>query len=279
MLPTRLLGSTGFSATRLGLGGQITVESADQANDAEAIVHRALDLGINYIDTSPRYGATASETNIGRVMAHRRQEAFLATKTVERTYDGAMRQVEESLKRLQTDYLDLYQIHNLRLREDLLTLLSPDGALKAFTKLKDEGIIRFVGVTGHKDPVLLKDAIAAYPFDTILMSLNVGDAHYASFKDSVLPEAVQRKMGIIAMKVTAKGRLQPGKEFTMQELISYVLTLPVATVIVGMGTLEELEENVQIVQHFTPLSEMAMSQLETRAAPLAYPANFFKHEW
>jgi uncharacterized protein len=279
MLPKRPLGSTGSSVTRLGLGGQITVEYADQAIDAEAIIHRALDLGINYIDTSPRYGDTASETNIGRVMAQRRNEVFLATKTKERTYSGVMHQVEESLQRLQTDHLDLYQIHNLRVEEELRTILALDGAMRAFTELKEQGIIRFAGVTGHKDPALMKKAIASYPFDTILMPMNVGDVYHASFQDGVLPAAVSRKMGIIGMKVTAKGRLTPGADFTMQELLGYVLTLPVTTAIVGIGTLEELEENVKIVQAFAPFSDDTMSLLEKRAAPMAYPANFFKHEW
>ena len=279
MLPTRPFGKTGFDVTLFSLGGEATVEKADRPDDAEAIVHRALDLGVNYIDTSPRYGDTGSETNIGRVMALRRPEAFLATKTIERTYDGVMKQIAESLKRLQTDHLDLYQVHNLRVKDELESILAPDGALKAFEKLKDQGVIRFMGVTGHKDPALMVEAIKAYPFDTILMSLNVGDVHYASFKNQVLDEAVERDMGIIAMKVTARKQLKPGEDFTMKDLLGYVFTLPITNAIVGIGSLAELEENVEIAQSFTPFSADEMSLLEQRAATMAYPANYFKHEW
>ncbi len=279
MLPKRSFGKTGFDVTLLSLGGEAAVEKADQPETAEAIGHRALDLGINYIDTSPIYGETGSETNIGLVMAKRRGEAFLATKTAQRTYDGAMRQLEESLQRLKTDYLDLYQVHNLRVDEELKAALAKDGAIKAFEKMKDQGVIRFIGVTGHKDPVLMMDAINAYPFDTILMSLNVGDVYHASFKKQLLDEAVKKEMGIIAMKVAAAGRLKPGRDFAMKEMLEYVFTLPITNAIVGTGSLEELEENVETVKSFSPLSEEEMAELEKRAKPLSYQANFFKHEW
>lgn len=279
MLTKRPLGKTGFEVALLGLGGQSTLQDPDRPEDAEAIVNRALDLGINYIDTSPRYGDTTSEKHLGRIMASRRSEVFLATKTADRTYDGTMRQVEDSLKRLQTDHLDLYQIHNLRLEDELLAILGKDGALKAFEKLKDDGVIRFMGVTGHKDPALMLDAIRAFPFDTVLMSLNVGDIHDRSFKEQLLGEAVKREMGIIAMKLTANGRLKPGEMFTIKEMLEYVFTLPVSNAIVGISSLAELEENVKIAGSFTPLSNKEMTALEDKAKPLAYPANYFKHEW
>ncbi len=277
MVPKRSLGKTGFQASLLGLGGQITVEHEDP--QAEAIIHKALDLGVNYIDTSPRYGDTVSETNIGRVMAHRRSEAFLATKTIERTYDGVMRQIDESLHRLQTDYLDLYQMHNLRLPEELQTILSPSGALKAFEQLQEQGTIRYMGITGHKDPALMMKAMESHPFDTILMPLNVGDVHFTPFQTQVLQKAAEKNLGIIAMKVAAKGKLNPGKDFTMEELLGYVCTLPITAAIVGVAGVKELEENVRIIQSFTPFSKEQMASLEKRSEKLAYPANFFKHEW
>jgi uncharacterized protein len=279
MLPKRPLGKTGFNVTLLSLGGEAAVEKKERPDDAEAIIHRALDLGINYIDTSPVYGETGSETNIGRVMASRRAEVFLATKSGERTYDGVMRQIEESLKRLQTDHLDLYQMHDLRMDAELKAILAKGGALEAFEKLKDQKVIRHIGVTSHKDPALMLEAIRAYPFATALVALNVGDVHHASFKDNFLPEAVQQGLGIVAMKATAAGRLKPGETFTMKEMLEYVFTLPISNVIVGIGSLDELEENIETLQAFSPLADAEMKALEDRAEPLAYKANFFKHEW
>ncbi len=279
MLPKRPFGKTGFEVTLLSLGGEAAVERLDRPDDAEAIIHRALDLGVNYIDTSPTYGDGGSETNIGRVMAIRRKEAFLATKTGERTYDGAMREVEESLKRLQTDHLDLYQVHDLRMEAELKAIMAKGGAMEAFEKLKDQGVIRHIGVTSHKDPQLLYDALCAYPFETALMALNVGDVHHASFKKNLLGKAVDLGIGIIAMKVAAAGRLKPGDAFTMKEMLTYAFSLPICNAIVGTGSLQELEENVKTATNFTPLSEEQMTALEKRAEPLAYPANFFKHEW
>jgi uncharacterized protein len=136
MLPKRLLGKTGFAVSIYSLGGESTIESTDRTEEAEAIINRALDLGVNYIDTAPAYNLGGSESNIGRVMKHRREEVFLATKTGSRSYSGTMRQAEKSLSRLQTDYLNLYQLHDMQTEDDLKKLLAEDGALKRLKNLK-----------------------------------------------------------------------------------------------------------------------------------------------
>ena len=280
MLPRRKLGKTGYSVSIFSLGGESMIERIDRSSDAEAIINRALDLGVNYIDTAPAYGLGGSESNIGRVMASRRKEVFLATKTGERSYDGAMHQVEESLARLQTDYLDLYQLHDLQSANDLDKALASDGAVKALEKLKSEGVIRYLGVTGHKDPNLMLRSIHEYPFDCILFPLNAGDIHYSSFKDLLLPEAVKLQLGIIVMKVTAVGRIFKDHGIQdMKQAFGYTLSHPVCTAIIGISTLEELEENVRLAEEFKFYSEAEIKGLENLTAPYMDEANFFKLHW
>jgi len=280
MLPRRKLGKTGYSVSIFSLGGESMIERIDRSSDAEAIINRALDLGVNYIDTAPAYGLGGSESNIGRVMASRRKEVFLATKTGERSYDGAMHQVEESLARLQTDYLDLYQLHDLQSANDLDKALASDGAVKALEKLKSEGVIRYLGVTGHKDPNLMLRSIHEYPFDCILFPLNAGDIHYSSFKDLLLPEAVKLQLGIIVMKVTAVGRIFKDHGIQdMKQAFGYTLSHPVCTAIIGISTLEELEENARLAEEFKSYSETEIKGLENLTAPYMDEANFFKLHW
>ncbi|MBW6464618.1 MAG: aldo/keto reductase [Dethiobacteria bacterium] len=280
MLPKRLLGKTGFSVSIYSLGGESTIESTDRTDEAEAIINRALDLGVNYIDTAPAYNLGGSESNIGRVMKRRREEVFLATKTGSRSYSGTMRQVEKSLSRLQTDYLNLYQLHDMQTEDDLKKVLAEDGALKALEELKSQGVIRHTGITGHKDPKLLLRVIKEYPFDCILFSLNAGDVHYRSFKEIVLPVAVSQNLGIIAMKVTAVGRIfNKNGLATMEQALGYTLSHPVSTAIVGITNLAEVEENVRIAAEFKPYTEEELRKLERLTEPYAEEANFFKYHW
>ncbi len=276
----RKLGKTGYLVSIFSLGGESAVERSKSPAEAEAIVNRALDLGVNYIDTAPAYGMGGSESNVGRVMAYRRKGVFLATKTGERSYDGTMRQVEKSLARLKTDYLDLYQLHDMQTREDLKQVLAEGGAIKALEQLKSEKVILNMGITGHKDPALLLRAIKEYPFDCLLFSLNAGDPHYRSFKQELLPEAIRQNLGVIAMKVTAVGRIFRKKGIaTMEQAYGYTLTHPVSTAIIGISTMAELEENVRIAKEFKPFTEEEINHLETLTAPYAEEANFFKHQW
>jgi hypothetical protein len=295
-MPTRNLGRTGFSVGIFSLGGQAAVEQPDNEALAVAIVERALDLGVNYIDTAARYGGDTpwSQTYIGQVMKRRRGEAFLASKTHDRARDGSLKLLEQSLKLLQTDHLDLWQIHNLQTLEQVEQIFRPEGAVSALREAKQQGIVRHVGVSGHADPAVLIEAISRFPFDTILLALNAADPHHLSFEEKLLPLAVEKEMGIIGMKIPARGRLlagftppplgHPGRRpqdkgpgtLKMQEALRYVLSLPVSTVIVGCDSVAQLEENVRLAREFNPLSGTQMAALEEKARPVHEQALFFR---
>ena len=299
-MPTRNLGKTGYKVAIFSLGGQAAVERPNNFDVAVPIVERALDLGVNYLDTSSIYGGPErwSEQYFGRVMKSRRHDAFLATKTKERTRDGSLRMIEKSLTLLNTDHVDLWQLHDIGLPEDVNAIFAKGGAMEALLEMQQQKVVRFLGVTGHYRPEALIDAISRHPFDTILMSLNAADTHIHSFTDQLLPLAVEKQMGIIGMKVPARGRLlsswtPPPLEqqqhswegsaiatrtgvMNMRDAMQFTLTHPVSTVIVGCDNLQQLEENVQIAREFTPLSQTQMAALNELAAPVAKQSLFFR---
>jgi aryl-alcohol dehydrogenase-like predicted oxidoreductase len=275
-MPTRDLGRTGFRVGLFSLGGQAAIEQPDNEAKAVAIVERALDLGVNYIDTSARYGGDArwSERYIGQVMKRRRREAFLATKTHDRTRDGSLRVLEKSLTLLQTDHVDLWQLHAMSSMADVDAVFAPGGAIEAFEKARSEKLVRFLGITGHTDPDVLSAAIRRFPFDAVLMAVNAADPYHLPFQKTLLPLAVEKKMGIIGMKIPARGRLLGA--ITMPEAMRYVLSLPVSTVIVGVDSVAQLEENVATARGFTPLGAQQLAALERKAEPVARQALWFR---
>jgi len=284
-MPARRLGNTGFNVGVFSLGGQAALETPGQEDLSDEIINRALDLGVNYIDTSAYYGqsnnqAGLSERNIGRAMASRRDSVFLATKSLRRDYNGAMRDLELSLANLQTDHVDLWQVHNIRTRNDWSLVTRPGGALEAFQQAKSEGTVRFIGISGHYDPVPLGEAITGHELDTVLMALNAADVHNKSFITNALPQAVERNMGIIAMKIPARGRLfAEGGVKTMEQALRYVLTLPISTAIIGCSSVKDVEENVELARKFTPYSEDEMQHLEDLTATYHREGAWFKYEW
>ena len=285
-MPTRPLGKTGHQVGLFSLGGQGLIEREGREEESIAIINRAIDLGVNYIDTAELYGGGRSERKIGQVMKTRRKEAYLATKTLKRDYDGAMRDLEGSLKNLQTDHLDCWQLHTVRSKADEEQIFAPNGALKALEKARNEKTVRFLGITGHKQPFVLKRCIERFPFDTILMALNPADASMpnnendASFIENLLPVAVEKKMGIIGMKVAGGGRLfKEGGFSAMEESMNYVLSLPISTVIIGITKLEEIEQNARMARGFKPLPPEEMKRIEAMFRPYADAATFFKREW
>ena len=277
-IPQREFGRTGRQVSILGLGGAFAVARSGSPEEAAAIVERSIDLGVNFIDTAPTYGA--SEANIGRVMLRRRQEVFLASKTIDRSYDGTMRLFEQSLKRLQTDHLDLLQLHGVHTANDLKTALRPGGAMSALEKLKDEGLINFTGITSHRNPSVLLQGINEYDFDCIMLTLNAGDPYYQPFQEDLLQAAVAKNLGIIAMKVAAYGRIfREGGITTMKDAMGYVLSFPVSTAVVGISNLAELEENASIAASFKPLAAEELHRLERLVEPYQQEVNFFKTQW
>ena len=264
-MPVRRLGRTDYQVPLFSLGGQSTVEQPGRRDEAVPIIHRALDLGVNYIDTAAAYGKGVSESYIGEVMKERRKEVFLATKTRDRTYDGTLRECEASLKRLHTDYLDLYQHHAVHRDEQLDEILGRDGSLRAFQRLHDEGVIRYKGITGHSPRVLLK-ALRQYDYDCTLVTLNPADLWMLDreFLGEFLAAAAEKDVGVIGMKVVGRGRiLESG--LTMPQLMAYTLSFPVATVVIGITTYEQVEQNVAIARAFEPLSEEQRAAMERRA--------------
>jgi aryl-alcohol dehydrogenase-like predicted oxidoreductase len=276
-MPERPFGRTGYNVRLFSLGGQATLERSGTHDESIAIINRALDLGVNYIDTAAAYGRGISQTYIGEVMATRRNEVFLATKTHDRTRDGSLRLLEESLRLLQTDRLDLWQLHNVRTEEQLDRIFGQGGAIEALQQAREDGIVRFLGITGHYDPATLVKAINTFEFDTILLALNPADPHFLPFADELLPLAVEKQLGIIAMKIPARGRMfREGGVTTMKDALSYVMTHPVSTTIVGCDNVAQLEENVSIAANFQPFSPEEMARIEGLTASYAQDAAFFK---
>jgi aryl-alcohol dehydrogenase-like predicted oxidoreductase len=299
-MPTRNLGKTGYKVGIFSLGGQAALEKANNEAVAVPVIERALDLGVNYVDTSSIYGGPErwSEQYVGKVMKHRRGDAFLATKTKERTRDGSMRMIETSLKLLHTDHIDLWQLHDIGTMTDINEIFAKGGAMEALLEARDQKIVRYLGITGHYRPDALMEAIHRHPFDTILMAVNAADPHHYSFSEQLLPRAVERQMGIIGMKVPARGRIlsswtPPPLEqqrhmwegmvlaptagtLDMRQAMFYSLSLPVSTVIIGCDSIAQLEQNVQLAREFTPLNQQQMAALTEKAQPVAKQSLFFR---
>ena len=279
VIPRRPLGTTGVPVTIVGLGGEGVLRTWGREREAGRVIGRALDLGITYYDTAPAY--SGSQDYYGAVLGERRQEIFLASKTHDRSRDGSLRLLEESLKRLRTDHLDLWQLHDLRDAEDLRQIFAPKrGALAALQQAHTEGRVRFLGITGHTDPAVLVEALRRFAFDTVLVALNAADTARLSFIEGVLPVAQRQRVGVIGMKVVARGALiHPHGPLTAPEAIDYVLSLPgVSTVIVGCRTPQEVEDNVRIACAFQPLSAEQLAALERQALPFAPMATTFKRD-
>ncbi len=299
-MPTRNLGRTGYKVGIFSLGGQASLEKPNNFDVAVPIVERALDLGVNYIDTSSIYGGPErwSEQYVGRVMAKRRGEAFLATKTRERTREDSMRMIDKSLQLLQTDHVDLWQLHDVGTLHDVDQIFAKGGAMEALLDMQQQKVVRYLGITGHYRPDALMECIRRHNFDTILMAMSAADPHHYSFNDALLPLAVERQMGIIGMKIPGRGRIlsswrpQPVEQqkhmwegmvvaptpgtLTMREAMYYTLSRPVSTIIIGCDTTTQLEENVQLAREFTPLTDKQQSELVAKVEPVAKPSLFFR---
>jgi aryl-alcohol dehydrogenase-like predicted oxidoreductase len=264
-IPRRPLGQTGCDVTQFALGGEGVLRTFGRTAEAVAVIHRALDQGVNYCDTAPAYAGSLDY--YGAALGERRGQIFLASKTHERTRDGSLRLLDESLKRLRTDHLDLWQLHDLRTSQDLTMIFGRGGALEALVQARAEGRVRFLGLTGHHDPAILLEAMQRFDFDTVLVALNAADSHRLSFAGTVLLEAARRGMGAIGMKVYAAGALLRGAPdpLTPAEAMGYVLSLPgVSTVIIGCSSPAEVDENAHIARAFGPFDLSATRALEER---------------
>jgi len=278
-IPRHTLGKTGVEVSILALGGVIGMAlSPSDKHDPAAIADAALDLGITYFDTAPSYNNGQSETNYGQVLARRRKEVFLACKTGDRSYDGTMRSVEQSLKRLRTDRFDLLQIHGATAKDDPSAWGKPDGVVTALQKLREQKVTRFIGVTGHDNAETLRRAIEMYEFDTLLTTLNP-TSHRRPFREDLLPVASRKQMGVIAMKVMGGGNgclvtgnpskklLQPYHDQTdhqvdARSLIRYTLSLPVSVAVIGVASVDQLKANIAVVKENKPMTVAERQELE-----------------
>lgn len=275
-IPQRLLGGTEREVSILGLGGGGLLMRTKDKDAAAELVNRAIDLGINYIDTSPSYGD--SELHIGEVMKSRRNEVFLATKIHRRGYDEGWQKIENSLKRLQTDHIDLIQVHDIIDMQSVDDALKPDGSLSAMLDARTQGVVRWIGVTGHYDPDAILYALERFDFDTVLIPVNISDRHYRSFISGVMPVAAERRIGVIGMKVFFAGGVIEELGVTPEETLRYALSYPISTAVVGMDSIAQLEQNVSITRSFTPMTREEASEIEarTRTHPLAGNEKFKK---
>lgn len=266
-IPRRQFGNTGVQISALGLGGH-HIGDAEDKKTAEQIIDRVLDGGVNFFDNCWEYHRGKTEDWMGAALKGKRQQVFLMTKvcTHGRNKDLALRMLEQSLRRLQTDYLDLWQIHGVSFDNDAELFIRPDGAAEALAQAKKEGKVRFAGFTGHKDPhIHLAMLNTGFPFDAVQMPLNPFDATFRSFETQVLPEVNRRGMAALGMKPFggAAPAIKAGV-ISAEESLRYAMSLPVATTITGMDKMDVIEQNLKIAQGFEPLEEQEMQALRER---------------
>ena len=273
----RELGKTGAQVSALGVGGYHLGSTKDQ-DEATELVSRALDAGVNFFDNAWDYHDGVSEERLGVALRGRRDQAFVMTKvcTHGRGKDVAMQMLEQSLRRLQTDHLDLWQIHEVIYYNDPDLIFAPGGAAEALEAAKQQGKVRFVGFTGHKDPAIhLRMLKQGFPFDTVQMPLNAFDASFRSFETQVLPEALRRDIAVLGMKsLGGSGEMVTGGAITAQEGLRYAMSLPVATTISGMDSLGVLEQNLEVARGFQPMSAADMQSLRDRVKFYASDGRF-----
>jgi len=274
-IPKRKLGKTGAAVTVLGLGGEGVLRTQGYEKQAYALINRAIDLGINYFESARAYAD--SESYYGLALKERRKELFLNSKSHARDKKGALQHLHETLRNMKTDYLDLWQIHDVRTEEDINELFGRQGALAAFVEAREKGLVRFIGVTGHHDPEILKQCIEKFNFDTVLLPINPAEPHYQSFIDSVLPLARKKKMGIIAMKVYWRGfATKIPRVSSLEPFLRFALSHPISTAVIGCDTIKQLEENVRFAASFKPMPRKEMQQIIEQIAPYARSLMYYK---
>jgi aryl-alcohol dehydrogenase-like predicted oxidoreductase len=271
----RTLGRTGTRVLPVSLGGEGILRTTGRAREAVPVIVEALRLGVRYCDTAPAYqqsqdyyGAAFREAG-----PRARDGVFLASKTHERTRDRALRLLDDSLRRLGTDRLDLWQMHDLRDMDEVDALCGKGGALEAAAEAQHDGRVRFIGLTGHHDPRVLLEAMRRFPFDSVLVSINPADPRYRPFLPTVVADARARGMGIVGMKVLAAGRLL--REAPVPDLIRYAATAA-DTVIIGCSSVAEVRANLAVNDGFAPMGQDERRALEQKVQARAEDYDYFK---
>jgi len=265
-LPTATLGKTGLKVARIAVGGYHMNVRGEQ--EALRILRRAFDLGLNFYDSANGYHRGASDEILGKAFAGAdRQKVYLMTKCEIYTRDGAMRVLEQQLRRLRTDYIDLWQCHQVSEHSEVDRILGPAGALEAFVLAKKQGKVRHIGFTGHRDPAIhLRLLQASGEWETVQMPINLIDPHYLSFLRQVLPEARRRRLGVIAMKSNAMGQISAQKVAAIDDCLRFAWSQDIDTLVSGVESVDQLEHNVAALRAFRKMSPQEISSLLDRTA-------------
>jgi predicted aldo/keto reductase-like oxidoreductase len=274
-IPRRPLGKTGVEVTILGLGGEGVLRTFGQEKEAVSLIHRAIDLGMTYFETARAY--SGSESYYGIALGERRKEIFLTSKSHERTSEGALRHLETTLGNLRTQSLDLWMVHDVRTPKDLDQIFGPKGAIKAFEAARRNGLVRFIGVSGHRNPATLSRALDLFPFDVVLMPVNPAEPFYWSFFEDALPKAQKKGLGILGMKTLSRG--VAAKIFSaesVENFIRFALSQPISAAVVGCDTIDQLEMNLRIVQSFEPMPQKEQNILLNKVKPYARELMYYK---
>jgi predicted aldo/keto reductase-like oxidoreductase len=274
-IPKRTLGKTGADVTIFGLGGEGVLRTTGYEREAYDLINRAIDLGINYFESARAY--SGSESYYGRSLRERRKEIFLTSKSHARNKKGALLHLQETLGNMKTDHLDLWQVHDVRTEKEMEEIFGPNGALEAFVEAKKKGLVRFVGVTGHHDPLITKQCLQQFDFDTVLIPVNPAEPAYKNYLTEVIPPAKKKGMGIVGMKVYFRGFADKLPWFeTMEPFFRFALSQPITTAVIGCDDVEQLEENVRLAGSFSPMTEEETRELIRNVSPFARELMYYK---
>ncbi len=277
-LPKRVYGKTGIRMPVLALGGAGVFGNITNRKLGVEIIREAVESGVEYLDTAQQY--RDSEDIFGEAIEGIRSRVFLSTKSDKRTYDGAKRELESSLRRLRTDRLDQWIVHHVSYPHEVERLFAKDGAMRAFQEAKEQKVVRFLGVSGHNDPAVLITMLERFPFDMVLFPLNPTEVHHPkSFMGDFFKLAQKQKLGLAVMKVMGIGRLVGQGKLTVSEAVHYALSHSIHTAVILCNSLQELREVVGAVREYKPLKPDQLRALEERARPLTQEIAGVYHTW
>jgi len=274
-IPTRPLGRTGVNVTILGLGGEGVLRTYGREREAYRLINRALDLGITYCESARAYAG--SESYYGAALKERRKDIFLTSKSHDRTKAGALAHLHETLRTMATDHLDLWQVHDVREREEIEALFGTGGAMEAFTEAKRLGKTRFIGVTGHHDPAVITACLERFDFDTVLMPVNPAEDGPEGFLRTVLPAAGKMRIGIVGMKVYFRGIAAQLPWYTsMEPFLRFALSQAVSTIVIGCDDIAQLEQNVRFAESFELMTDEEQRKLVRAVRPVSRRLAYYK---
>ena len=264
----RKLGRTNFDASIIGLGGEGLLRSQGKDREVYTLINKALDLGINFFDSARSYDC--SEEYYGKALRERRKDVFLTSKSKERTKKGALNDLEETLRNMKTDHLDLWQVHGVGNAQAMEAVFAPGGAIEAFIEAKQKGYTRFIGIGGHDDPRVIRECLDRFDFDTIHVPVNPAEASYKSFLEDTMPIAAEKNVGVIGMKIYVRGFTSKLTFYTsMEAFFRYALSQPIATAVIGCDTMEQLEQNVYFARSFRTMDWEEQDGFVEAIAPFA----------